>query len=305
MSDYIKKRIDYINKWPNVVPFEAEINYKNRCDQFIETHTRQPFSLIKLWEDNNDHYNRAISHFIDSLDVMPFHPNFAFSFVFSALDFYSKSVYSSSNITICFKTLAEDISDLADHDTNINDLLKLLFTVIPVSSTMYLYKCLCGLKPENKAYNRVTTNIDNRDNITRKNLVDSIYTKYGDSTANRNPALLYRKVFINSSISVNGTTFNITNSVRLHLLISGIIYSLRNDSLHGSSMSSTKSSQTTPKRYALNYYCYLATYTLLMILLIKHSSMSFPDKITKYAELKDVTTMNVNDFRNLFGNHIQ
>ena len=96
MSDYGKKRIDYINNWPNVVPFEAEINYKNRCDQFIETHTRQPFSLIKLWEDNNDHYNRAISHFIDSLDVMPFHPNFAFSFVFSALDFYKSLVETSS-----------------------------------------------------------------------------------------------------------------------------------------------------------------------------------------------------------------
>lgn len=305
MSDYEKKRIDYINNWPNVVPFEAEINYKKRCDQFIETNTRLPFSLVKLWEDNDDNYNRAISHFIDSLDVMPFHPNFAFSFVFSALDYYSKSVYSNSNITICFKTLAEDISDLADHYTDIKDLLESLFTVIPVSSTMYLYKCLCRLKPENKAYSRVTTNTDNRDNIARKNLVDSIYTKYGNDTTNRNPALLYRKVFTINSISVNGTPFNITNSVRLHLLISGIIYSLRNDSLHGSSMSSTKSSQTTPKRYALNYYCYLATYTLLMIFLIKSSSMSGPDKIAKYAELKDITTKNVNDFRNLFGNHIQ
>ena len=305
MSDYVNKRIEYINNWPKVVPFEAEKNYEKRCNDFIDKYGRPPFSLVKLWVDIDDKYNRAISHFIDSIDVMPYHPNFAFTFSFSALDYYIKEAYSNSNTTICLKTLAEEIAVLADQNSDVNSLLEALFSVVPVSATMYLYKCLCNLKPNNKAYSRLTINCDNTENAYRKDIIDSVETKYGKDTQNRNPALLYRKIFNTNVISVDGITKNITKSFRIHLLISGIIYSLRNDSFHGSSMSSTKSSQTTPKRYAMNYYCYIATYTLLMVVLINNSSISNADKNTKYTELKDITISNVNDFRNLFGNHIQ
>ena len=305
MSDYVNKRIEYINNWPDVEPFEAEKNYEKRCNDFIEKYGRQPFSLMKLWTDIDDQYNRTISHFIDSIDVMPHHPNFAFTFVFSALDYYIKEVYSNSNTTFCLKTLAEEIALLADQNSDVNSLLEALFSVVPVSATMYLYKCLCNLKPNNRAYSRLTLNCDNTENAYRKDIIDSVETKYGKDTQNRNSALLYRKIFNTNVISVDGITKNITKSFRIHLLISGIIYSLRNDSFHGSSMSSTKSSQTTPKRYAMNYYCYIATYTLLMLVLIKNSSISNADKNTKYAELKDITISNANDFRNLFGNHLQ
>jgi len=310
MSSYVQKRIDYINNWPNVSPFDAEINYHHRCEQFVENNARLPFSLLKLWLDTDDNFNRAISHFIDSLDVMPYHPNFAFSFIFSALDYYSKSTYSNTNITICFKTLADEISDLANNNNDTKYLLHELFSYIPVSLTMYLYKCLSGAKPYNRTYSRVTMNIDNTDNIHRKNIVDSIYAKYGFDPSRpnntiRQPALLYRTLFKKDTIIINGVNINITDNLRLHLLLSGIIYSLRNDSLHGSSMSSTKSSKTTPERYALNYYCYLATYTIFMLLLIMKSSMSISNKNTKYAELRTITINNIEDFRKLFGNHIQ
>ena len=305
MSDYVNKRIEYINNWPEVVPFDAEKNYERRCNDFIDKYGRQPFLLMKLWVDMDDKYSRAISHFIDSIDVMPYRPNFAFTFAFSALDYYIKEVYSNFNTTICLKTLAEEIAVLADHNSDVNSLLEALFSVVPVSATMYLYKCLCKLKPNDKAYSRLTINCDNTENAYRKDIIDSIETKYGKDTQNRNSALLYRKIFNTNVISVDGITKNITKSFRIHLLISGIIYSLRNDSFHGSSMSSTKSSQTTPKRYAMNYYCYIATYKLLMLVLIKNSSISDSDKNTKYTELKDITISNASNFRNLFGNHIQ
>ncbi len=305
MSDYVNKRIDYINNWPNSKPFEAELNYEKRCKYFVEKNNRQPLSLIKLWVDTDDNYNRTISHFIDSLDVMPYRPNFAFSFVFSALDSYIKEVYFSSKTSVCLKKLVDEISLLINQNNDIKISLETLFKSVPVSATMYLYKCLCNLKPYNKTYIRTITNCDNTENVYRKNIVDSIEIKYGKNTIDRNPALLYRKIFNFDSISIDGNPINITNDFRLHLLISGIIYSLRNDSFHGSSMASTKSSQTTPKRYAMNYYCYIATYTLLMTLLIKNSFMSDADKNFKYSELKDITLRNVNDFCDLFGNHLQ
>ena len=296
MSDYINKRIEYINNWPNVTPFEAEKNFEKRCNDFESKNGRYPLSLMSLWMDTDDSYNRTISHFIDSIDVMPYHPNFAFTFMFSALDYYAKNVYSNTNTTICLKNLAEEVSVLANQNNDINILPTTLFSSIPVSATMYLYKCLCNLKQNNKAYSRLTTNVDNTDNVYRKNIVDSIEAKYGKDSQNRSPALLYRTIFRDDSVFLGGTIVNITNNFRIHLLLSGIIYSLRNDSFHGSSMSSTKSSQTTPKRYAMNYYCYIATYTLMMILLVKSSTMSDADKNNKYTELKDITLRNINDF---------
>lgn len=305
MSDYVNKRIEYINNWPNVIPFDAEMNYQKRCNDFIDKYERQPLSLMKLWIDMEDTYNKAISHFIDSIDVMPYHPNYAFSFAFSALDFYIKEKHSNTNTTICLKTLADEISILSDQNNDIKELLDILFSAIPVSATMYLYKCLCNLKLNNRAYSRLILNYDNTENLYRKNIIDSIESKYGKDTQNRNPALLYRKIFNTDFISIDGNTINITRNFRIHLLISGVIYSLRNDSFHGSVMSSTKSSQTTPKRYAMNYYSYIATYTILMLFVVNNSSISEAEKNSKYTELKDVTLRNITDFRILFGNHIQ
>lgn len=316
MSEYVNKRVEYINNWPNVSPFKAEDNYKQRCDNFIAENSTQPFLPLKLWIDNDVDYNKSISHFIDSLDVMPYRPNFAFTFIFSALDYYGKNKYPNPhsnrkmNTTISFKLMIEDFSYLAKHNNDVKDIFSVLFSTIPVNATIYLYKCLhSGLSPTNKAYKRVTNDINDNCVSARKNIIDSIYVKYGYDTRNydssiRHSALLYRKIFEKDTIVIDGITVPITDEFRLHLLLSGIIYSLRNDSLHGSSMSSTKSSKTTPERYALNFYCYLATYTLFMILLIVKSTMSNTDKNMKYKELKDNITNNVKSFRNLFGNHI-
>lgn len=315
MSEYVNKRIEYINNWPNVSPFEAEANYKLRCDKFIELNLTHPFMPLDLWIDDDIDYNKVISHIIDSLDVMPYHPNFAFTFIFSAIDYYAKSIYpnhhGNPNTTISFKLMIDEFFDLTNQNNVIKEIIDFLFSAVPTSANIYLYKCLCSnLNPINKAYNRVVTDVNGNFVFDRKNIVDCIYAKYGYDPNNynysiRQPALLYRKIFKNDTIELNGTTIAIENDLKLHLLLSGIIYSLRNDSLHGSSMSSTKSSRTTPERYAFNFYCYLATYTLLMILLISKSKKLKPtDKSTKYEELKKVTTTNVSNFSKLFRNHI-
>ena len=317
MSEYVDKRIDYINNWPNVSPFEAELNYKLRCDKFIELHSAQPFLPLTIWTDNDVDFNKVISHIIDSLDVMPYHPNFAFTFIFSAIDYYAKSKYPNPipkgkpNTTISFKLMINDFLDLSNGNNDVKDVLETLFFTVPASANFYLYKCLhSGLDPTNKSYNRVITDVNNNVILNRKSIVDGIYAKYGYDTTNydysiRQSALLYRKIFKTNTIQLDGSTIAIDNALRLNLLLLGIIYSLRNDSLHGSAMSSTKSSKTTPERYAFNYYCYLATYTLLMVLLISKSNfINQVDKSQKYEELKKVTTTNMNNFRELFRNHI-
>lgn len=310
MSDFAKKRIEYINNWPYSDLFEAELNYKKRCDSFCADYGQMPFIPVKMWEDNDDTFNRAISHLIDSLEMMPLRPNFAFTFAFSGLDFYTKNIYTG-NTTVSLKKLAEDIDALAAVNSDVKAMLASLFSVIPVSASLYLYKCLSGKSNHNSSVKgRVTTDSSNANIVTHSSIVNAISNCYGYDTANynasiRQAALLYRKAFANDNLTIAGNTVVITDRFRLYLLLLGLIYSLRNDAMHGSAMSSTKSSQTSPERYALNYYTFLATYNMLIAVLIMKSALSQAERDLKYAELRQNSEENVERFRKLFGNHIK
>lgn len=311
MSNYVQKRVDYINNWPKSQPFSAEQNYEKRCNNFIETHQTYPFRPVKVWWSNDDTYNRTISHLIDSLDMMPYHPNFSFQFIFSGLDYFTNKLYSK-NTTSNLKHTIADLVALIQQNADIKRTLDSLFEVLPVNTSLYLYQCLYGNSGHNSnVKNRVCTDQNNSRIPNHDSITNLVFSKYGYYPANynngliRNGALLYRKMFVLDTVEINGQSITISNELRLYLLLCGVIYSLRNDALHGSSMSSTKSSLTSPERYASNYYCFLTTYTVLMIMLIMKTITDPMNQSKKYLELKNTTLENVQNFKLLFGNHIK
>ena len=311
MSNYVQKRVDYINNWPKSQPFSAEQNYEKRCNNFIETHQTYPFRPVKVWWSNDDTYNRTISHLIDSLDMMPYHPNFSFQFIFSGLDYFTNKLYSK-NTTSNLKHTIADLVALIQQNADIKRTLDSLFEVLPVNTSLYLYQCLYGNSGHNSnVKNRVCTDQNNSRIPNHDSITNLVFSKYGYDPANynngliRNGALLYRKMFVLDTVEINGQSITISNELRLYLLLCGVIYSLRNDALHGSSMSSTKSSLTSPERYASNYYCFLTTYTVLMIMLIMKTITDPMKQSKKYLELKNTTLENVQNFKLLFGNHIK
>ena len=291
MSNYVQKRVDYINNWP-----------KNQT---------YPFRPVKVWWSNDDTYNRTISHLIDSLDMMPYHPNFSFQFIFSGLDYFTNKLYSK-NTTSNLKHTIADLVALIQQNADIKRTLDSLFEVLPVNTSLYLYQCLYGNSGHNSnVKNRVCTDQNNSRIPNHDSITNLVFSKYGYDPANynngliRNGALLYRKMFVLDTVEINGQSITISNELRLYLLLCGVIYSLRNDALHGSSMSSTKSSLTSPERYASNYYCFLTTYTVLMIMLIMKTITDPMNQSKKYLELKNTTLENVQNFKLLFGNHIK
>ena len=311
MSNYVQKRVDYINNWPKSQPFSAEQNYEKRCNNFIETHQTYPFRPVKVWWSNDDTYNRTISHLIDSLDMMPYHPNFSFQFIFSGLDYFTNKLYSK-NTTSNLKHTIADLVALIQQNADIKRTLDSLFEVLPVNTSLYLYQCLYGNSGHNSnVKNRVCTDQNNSRIPNHDSITNLVFSKYGYDPANynngliRNGALLYRKMFVLDTVEINGQSITISNELRLYLLLCGVIYSLRNDALHGSSMSSTKSSLTSPEPYASNYYCFLTTYTVLMIMLIMKTITDPMNQSKKYLELKNTTLENVQNFKLLFGNHIK
>ena len=67
-------------------------------------------------------------------------------------------------------------------------------------------------------------------------------------------------------------------------------------------MVSTKSSKATIERYASDYYCFLAIYVLLMLMLIEKSGIASDeaDKNTLYQDLLTNVRANMENYRLLF-----
>ncbi len=309
MSDFIQKRVDYINHWPAEPRFPVELDQQKLCDAFQQKENRLPFSPAPMWVSQETDYNRAISHLIDALDMLPLHPNHAFLFTFSALDLYGKKVYGA-NTTGALDKLIDHCTQTMEINQDLNHIIDRLCSAIPVSACLYLYSNLHKPDKKGQILNRVAFKNGNKNDQSIKTVIDTIYHHFGYDGANyantvRKAAFLYRKIFADTpSLIVDGVSITSTSILRLRLLLMGIIYSLRNDSAHGSGMASTKSSKTSLKRYALNHYCFLVTYTLLMFVFISESSnLSEEEKDEKYTALRIAMDRNCDDFQELYGHH--
>ena len=186
-----------------------------------------------------------------------------------------------------------------------------LIALIPVKACQYLYIRLTEKTGGNKAYQRVTMDVSGSSSTTsikRKAFVDAIEMKYGMDYARyadsiRKASLLYRYILKNDSISIDADTYNISLEDKLHILVSGFLYTLRNDIMHGSSISITKSSKTTLGAYAINYFAQLLLYYLLLMLILDKFSADYPADV--YDRLADNIDKNVMLYKQLFGRTIE
>lgn len=86
-------------------------------------------------------------------------------------------------------------------------------------------------------------------------------------------------------------------------MVSGFLYTLRNDIMHGSSIAITKSSKTTLGTYAIDYYAFLVLYYLLLLLIINCFSSDYSTDI--YDILADNIIENINTYLEMFEKNIE
>lgn len=310
--DYKEKRIDYLNKWPNVEPFDIEKKYYGLVHK-IKKENGTIFVPFQLKKNNDVSYNKTISFMIEAVDQIEKYPNFSYEFVFKAYDCFMDLFYPSiSQITDKNKKLCDnEWKNILNSYSVLMKAFERLISVIPVKACQYLYIRLAERTGGNKAYQRVTTDISGGSStysIKRKDFIDAIEAKYGVDYSKyaesiRKGSLLYRYILKNNSISVDTKRFNITIEDKLHILVSGFLYTLRNDIMHGSSISITKSSKTTLGTFAIDYFAYLLLYYLLIMLIINKFSADY--SVDVYDRLADNIEKNIYLFKQLFGKEIE
>lgn len=181
--DFKKKRIVYLNNWPNVEPFEIEKKYYSLVEKIKNEHGTI-FIPYPLKYNIDVSYNKTISYMIEALDQLEKYPNFSYEFLFKAYDCFMNLFYSNiPQITDKNKKFCDnEWKDILNANIDLRRSFENLFSSIPVKACQYLYIRLSEKTAENKAYKRVTLDISGRETIEskkRKGLVDDIEKKYG------------------------------------------------------------------------------------------------------------------------------
>ena len=296
MTDFKTKRIEYINNWPNADKFDVERQYEKK---YKSVNNGIPFVPFRMTANTDENYNKAVSFMIDAIESLERRPNHSFEFIFIAYDIYSKSVTAFDNITDRTQTLVHVWNTLIQSDTDLNSSFNALFKYIPQKTLQYFFSRIF----DSKIMVRATKDSNRRIDANRTNLLNQIQRKYSVNYADyatgiRPGSRLIYHVFNKTSLDIDGISHNISLEDKLHLLSSGYLYSLRNDTTHGSSISVTKSSFTNMGTMANSYFAFLLTYYLLMLLIIEYTSSNITQDLSALAHN---INLNLNNYVELFG----
>mgnify|MGYP003305392450 CR=1 FL=1 len=300
MKDFKTKRIEYVNNWPNSILFKWEQEYEERVKLLAKNTSFIPMKMDVL---DNEYYNRAISFLIDAIEVIDRRPQHSFSYIFTAYDLYSKSVCNKNITDRNVELIYTVFKDVITNNIELNNAFVECFKEIPQKTLQYLFGNLY-----NEQIRKRTIKDDQcRDDVSRTLLIDSITNKYSNdftnySTGIRPGSRLLYHIFNKDTVNIDGQDFKISIEDRLSLLLSGYIYSLRNDNEHGSTISATKSSMTRMSTFANSYFAFFMTYYFLLIVIFENTKV---DKKKAYIELADNMKSNLDLYKKIFGHSIK
>ena len=296
MSDYKSKRIEYINNWPTMPRFDIELQYE---EKYKKTNNGTPFIPFPMKSNSDEFFNKAISFMIDAIECLCNKPNHSFDFIFTALDLYSKHIVRVDRITDRIRDLVPLLSNLINENIDLKKEFTNLIKNIPNKSLQYLFKQLY----DTRVNRRISTVNNTRTNLG--NIVNSITASYSNdfnnySTGIRPGSRLLRHVLTKEDITISSNHYNVSLDDKLHLLASGLLYSLRNDAYHGGSISCTKSSFCNMSTMANSYFSFMLTYYLLLLLIIDNTSAN---KQNDLSALANNINLNTSCYVSLFGKH--
>lgn len=101
-------------------------------------------------------------------------------------------------------------------------------------------------------------------------------------------------------MDIDGAIYRPSIQNRLNIAINGLLYSFRNDRVHGGSFSPFRSSKASLRTYAHSTYSFLLTYYLLLSLLhFRDGQVMTDDDALVNLDI------NLNLYRQLYGNNIK
>lgn len=297
---FTKKRVMYNNNWHKSPWYElAQKQFMDRLKALQKT---QIFESVKLHIDNattvlfNDAYlNKLHSIITDIYDDLPLYPDAAFDKAWSALEIamnlYRKRIldggYTETDKmmeVICKQELASLFKD----NQELKSSLFKLFDIMPLSVARFAFARLFHHREIEiqSHYGKIKQRIQS---LLGDQVYNGLCTKYQlTDDQGQNAKLHYasaqeiRDIFKGAPIHTTEKTYEkLEEYKRLWFMMSGVLYTARNERFHGDNFSHFKSSLSSIKTYGHFYYLLLFTYSLLWTVMLRLSLKSgYPDFVT-------------------------
>lgn len=292
--NFSEQRIKLNNSWPNRWNFPIE-------DDFIKLlkkeNISQVFVPVELSFSDNTEFQIFLSHFLDSLDMLPMRPDLAFENIWKIIDKESNIIKSELNDgnTDKFELL---FNKVFNSDLTANTFIKYL-DIIPLQTCKYAAKRL------------IEANISaDRDQITylkkvktvlnNESFFEKFFIKYtlslSDADLQRKAGRLLMKVFKGEEITLDGEKFQFSNKVLSRFLVRSVLVNIRNERSHGSIFPSFRSSKASLKSYKHAYFLYHIAYTLLLDIFLYKNDYS----VLLKKDVEENTIRNTELFKVIF-----
>lgn len=255
-----------------------------------ELQKSQIFESVRLHVDNateilfNDaHLNKLHSIITDIYDDLPLHPDTAFDKAWSALEIamnlYRKRILSGGYAetdkmmeVIC----RQELTSLFKDYPKLKESLFYLFDIMPLSIGRFAFARLFhhrDIKIQSY-YGKIKQRVQN---LLGEEMYDGLYAKYkltGNEQDDGNLHYVSAQEIVNmfrgSPISVQEKNLPpLEEYKRLWLMMSGILYTARNERFHGDNFSHFKSDLASIKTYGHFYYLLIFTYSLLWTVILR------------------------------------
>lgn len=298
-------RIDAIARWSRsgVVDPREKFPIEHSFSDRVRSFGGQFFTPIEIPHSHDTRYNTQVSYLVDSYDFLPARVDLAFDFAWKAFEALVKRGAEGVNPS-SYTNTTDSLWSLAKDSASVISTCRVLAMNIPSQSCEHLYKRLIQEKSplahERRARKRLEKRTQEHDELGP--LISSIYAKYAKSTQgprfDRRGAMLLRRALNGEYLEIDDKGIQLSPSSQAHLILSGLLYTVRNERYHGESFSPFISSAATLKTYTHCHFIFICAYALTHTIWAESSSLGISN-----VEVRNNLIRNIDEARSLYGRH--
>jgi hypothetical protein len=274
--DFKKERVNCHNRFPEIVQFKAERKFEEKLNN---ANGLTPFSPAQLDHGDDPIYQTCVGHLIDGLEFLPYRPDYMFDHCFKGIDEAGRYFFPKKGIKGIAQGLPGKLLNQSRGDWE--SVADLLGANIPLMTCRFLVKRICEahfLKDGNSQQlsDRASHCFGSQfygEFIKRFALDGTSQAKGRISTERINKGASFLKLYLsgkkgtkkskNASYKCLDLTDekNVpTHNTRLELLLSLLLFNMRNERSHGAVLSPFRTSKSSIDRYESYYFAMQCSY---------------------------------------------
>lgn len=295
-----KERMLAIARWAEVgtqekrVPLPIEADFLSR----LGNAGIPLFIPLAIGDGETTEFHQQVSYLIDAFDGLPARVDVAFDSAWKAFESASEKLLTG-NIT-------DRLSKLVQEALVEEYVMEELTRQIPAQSCEFLFKRIVsdtiGMTDEKRPLHQPNRRLGQLGDEGLEFVIGYLHAHYGDDLPDvrRKGAMLMRKAIRGEDLQLGERHITLGLSARSALLLQGLLYTSRNERVHGESFSPFVSSAATIKTYTHPYYSFLSSYYLLLSV---WATTYAAENVVEWAGIRGNLDRNIGAAREVFGRH--